>query len=347
MLSQLPYLLGPYGQLAVVGVGPNDWLDLEALALACSEMPPGSVHWFGAFPSDVEATFGESLTHHEGSFVDLIRRTTASVAGEALRQARMALDRPPSRSLTVRTREGPTVALQLAPEDWRNMGQVGVLLADDYIAPPSPIGADEAREALRAFLRHQQYVPDWEAIGRGFLFERENGQGFLEQIEGSATALGSVRDDVGGDRRSGSRPLFLLTGPPACGKSRLLHWLAYQLRRRGHAVLYLVSPAGRVHPESVERACRLIEGKGAAHVIVAADGLDDASYLQLNEHLATSGRNAVVLGARSAAQRDTDADDPRQRSGFTPFRPLPVPPLLTSNELNRFTEYLSAHGFSG
>ena len=347
LLNQLPHLVGPYGQLAIVGVGPNDWVDLEDLALACSEMPPKSVHWFGELNSEVETTFDASLARHEGSFIELLRRAESTAAGDALRQARLILHRPRARSLTVRTHGGAAAALQLAPEDWRNVAQVGVLLDDDCVAPPSPIGSEEAREGLRAFLRHQQYIPDWEAIGRGFLFERGQAPRFLEQIERSVAALGSVRDSkVGGDGRTGSRLPFLLTGPPGCGKSRLLHWLAYELRRRGHAVLYLVTPAGPVHPESVERACRLLEAKRAAHVVVIADGLDDLSYLQLNEHLASSGRNAVLLGARSAAHEDVDPDDPRQRSGFMQFQPLVVPPQLTSGELDRFVVYLSTHGFS-
>lgn len=347
VLHQLPFLLGPYGHLVIVGLDRHDWLDLEDVALACADLPQGAIHWFGEVPAELDGSFVELLVRHDGTFADLVRRAASTAAGKALDEARLALHRPARRALTVRTRNGSILSLQLAPEDWRSIGQVGVLLDDESVDSRLALGPDENRDGLRAFLRHPQYLPDWEAIGRGFLFERAQGAVFLEQIERSIADLGSVRDESkNSDGASGSRLPLLLTGPPACGKSRLLHWLAFELRRRRHAVLYLFTPAGRVHPESIERACRLIEGRGATHIVVVADGLDDVSYLQLNEMLASSGRNAVVLGARSASQRLSDADDPRQQSGFAQSRPLAVPAQLTPEELDRFGSYLAAHGFS-
>lgn len=352
LLNRLPDVVGPYGVLAIVGVDGDDWIDLDDLSLACSQLPARSVHWFGGGVTDDLATdFGEALVVHEDSLGEVLSRAATTEVGDALAAARLQLLRPSARQLTLTTSGVTSTPLQLSPEEWRNISQVGVLLDDDVIAPSLALGVDENREAFRNFLRHQQYVPDWAAISRGFLFEREQGDEFLSEIERAIAALGSVRDRPtgelsGGEGHRGSRLPFLLTGPPACGKSRLLHWLAFQLRVRGHAVLYLLAPAGRVHFESVERVCRVIEMKGASHIIVIADGLDESSYVQLNEHLASSGRNALLLGARSASQQAGQADDdPRQHSGFSQFRALPVASRLSGTELDRFGRYLADRGF--
>lgn len=349
LLNQLPDHVGPHGCLTVVGVDSEDWLDLGDLALACSNMPADSVHWFGdQVPDDVRDDFGDVLVFHSGTVGELLSRRAQTAEGRALQHARTMLVRPSSRALTLAPAGVTPIQVHLTPEDWRNVSQVGVLLDDTAVIPPKALGPDETREAFRIFLRGQQYVPDWEGIARGFLFEREKGDPFVHEIEGALSRLGSVHDwgRNGGHRgRPGdSRLPLLLTGPPACGKSRLLHWLAYQLRQRGHAVLYLVTPAGRVHYESVERVVRVIEGKGAPGVLVFADGLDEASYRQLNEHLASSGRNAVLIGTRTSST-EVIPDDPRKQSGFTQFRALEVLPRLTASEFDRFATHLAKHGF--
>jgi hypothetical protein len=82
-------------------------------------------------------------------------------------------------------------------------------------------------------------------------------------------------------------------------------------------------------------------------VVVFADGLDVFSYGQLNEHLTSSGRNALLLGAKNSLQPESYlADDPRKQSGFNQFREVGVEPHLKSEDLPRFAVYLRAHGYS-
>ncbi len=353
VLHQLPTLVGPHGCLAIVGVTSGDWLDLEDLALACSQLPAQSVHWFGDGATvEEQSAFGDVLVRHPGTVMDLIQRCSGSPEAEELERARSRLLRPGSRTVEVGAAGRPTAVLQLTPEEWRNVSQVGLLLDDATTRPPAPLGTEEAREVFRRFLRQPQYVPDWDGIARGFLFEREAGAALLTHIEHTVVTLGSVHEGSltvsrGRNGQTGSRIPILLTGPPACGKSRLLHWLAYQLRIRGHVVLYLLTPAGRVNFEPVERVCRILESKGAPAVLILADGLDVASYSQLNEHLASTGRNALVIGTRSSFQSDQAAsDDPRTESEFAQYRSAPVPPRLTGRELERFGSYLAERGFS-
>jgi hypothetical protein len=351
VLHQLPELVGPHGSLAVAGLTDHDWLDLDQLALACSRLPPSTVHWFGSgIAPDDEAAFGDALVVHSGTVEDVVRKHAGSPEVEQLQLARSQLASPRSHTVQVGPVVDPTRLVRLTPEEWRNVNQVGILLDDSATQTPNAMSAGEEREAFRSFLRQPQHVPDWEGLARGFIFEREIGASVLAAIEQAASTLGSVREgeaDSSGRRgRTASRLATLLTGPPGCGKSRLLHWLAYQLRSRGHVVLYLLTPAGRVHFDSIERVCRILESKGAPVVLVFADGLDDASYMQLNEHLASTGRNALVVGARSSLYpADATSDDPRKQQEFSQYRAVDVPSRLTESEVGRFSDYLTQRGF--
>lgn len=349
VLRELPTIVGPRGCLAVVGMTPDDWLDLDDLALACSQLPPGSAHWFGdSSPVRDNPDIGDVLIAHDGTVSDLIQAYAGSREVDEIVRVTSRLMRPGTRSVRIGTNGS---AFHLASEEWRNVSHVGLVLDDAALKEPDVMSSEETREAFRSFLRHSQYVPDWDGIARGFLFQRELGPNLLSEIEEALASLGSVhgevvRSSVRRGRRNYSRLPILLTGPPASGKSRLLHWLALNLGLRGHVVLYLLTPSGRVHYESVERACRILEAKGAPAVLVFADGLDDGSYAQLNEHLTSAGRKTLVVGTRSAFQVDNVGEDPRVGSASSQYRPSPVAPRLTASEFANFGVYLAERGFS-
>ncbi|MCA1708168.1 MAG: ATP-binding protein [Actinobacteria bacterium] len=199
---------------------------------------------------------------------ELLARQSGTQEADQLNQARSRLIKPGARTLRATSARGTSAVLQLAPEEWRNVSQVGLVLDDEAVAPREAIGLEEARDAFRTFLRRPQHLPDFDGVARGFIFEREVAPLILARVESGLTSLGSVHDVAGtasGEAQAyrSSRLPILLTGPPACGKSRLLHWLAYNLRVKGHVILYVLTPAGRIHFESVERACRILEAKGA------------------------------------------------------------------------------------
>jgi hypothetical protein len=140
---------------------------------------------------------------------------------------------------------------------------------------------------------------------------------------------------------------MLVEGAPGTGKTRLLHWLAFELKRRNHTVLYLLSASGRVHYESVARACQLMEAKGAPAVVVIADGLERPEYTQLNEFLASVGRRTLLIG--SATRGDGVGHEPfGARSAPRPvddFKRQWLAPHLTEEEAERFIGYLKRRGF--
>ena len=354
ILHQLPSLVGPHGCLAVVGVTRGDWLDLDALALACTDLPSGTLHWFDddGPPAEFDV-LGNVLVPHIGGLADVLARHAGSLEAGQLDRARSRLIKPGARTVSATSARGGSTTLQFTPEEWRNVSQVGLVLDDEAVAAPQPMGLEEARDAFRTFLRRPQHLPDFDGVARGFIFERDAAPQILERIHAALATLGSVHDTAGlavdePQAYRTSRLPILLTGPPACGKSRLLHWLAYNLRARGHVVLYVLTPAGRIHFESVERACRILEAKGAHAVVVVADDLDEHSYTQLNEHLASAGRNALVVGALSALRAASEGvdQDPRTVTESAHFASAAVASRLTADEVGRFGAYLSDHGFS-
>jgi hypothetical protein len=359
VLNELPLLIGPGGHVAVVGVGSDDWLDVEDLALSCADVPDGSIHWFATPEAPIadarlRALFGDRLRFYSQPLPTELR--TASTGGrEALERARQEFLHPASRSMTVRSGDRSAV-VTFPPEEWRRLAQVAVVL-DDGITERPPLAEEEERLAFRDFLHRVQRVPDWSGVARGFLFERGAASTLLELVEGEIGAIRSVhasdargQEDV--SRRSTRLPI-VIEGAPASGKSRLLHWLAYQLKLRGHVVIYVLPSRGRTLFEQVERVCRLLERKTRATCVVIADDLDANDYEQLSEVLASSGRRSVLVGATNALRartRDTPAEGIHQRDILPPsyrpsYRPFPLTSSLTDEEADRFLDFLADRGF--
>ena len=359
VLQQLLYLVGD-GRLVISGVGSDDWIDLETLSLACAGLPPGSVHWFTEPESFIDPRdypdFGDSLTLHEEPLMQLLADAADTPAGEDLRSAQARLLAPEDRVITYGPR-GARSQLVLTPQEWRNATQVVTVLDDSVTRNPVPLTADEIRTAFRHFLRGAQRPPDWTGVARGFLFLRDRAPKLFQRINEELRQLGSVNPATGSAVLTSRRPL-LFVGPPGCGKTRLLHWMALRLRAEGHVVLFATPSGGRMNTEAVERTCRLLEEKGAPAVALIVDDLDDASYTHLAEYLASVGRNVVVVGASRSPSDSPDQGeeagdrDPRFSSREPDFERLQVPPHLSAaalpgsnnSEVTRFRAYLEDHG---
>ncbi|MFE9693633.1 hypothetical protein [Micromonospora sp. NPDC005806] len=350
ILQQVPFLASR-GCLVVAGVGEDDWLPMELLALACSSLPPGSVHWFlgheGSADPAASPDFGDTLTVHEGTLAEFLVRGAAGAAGEKLVAAQDALLSPDDHIISF-GRPGDLKQIVLSAQEWRSMSQAAVILDDAAVAPPPPLLPDEDRAAFRFFLRGVQRPPDWTGVVRGYLFEREIAGRFAERVEEALTGIGAVNPSDAREKYTVyySRRPILLTGPPASGKSRLIHWLAVHLRRRGHVVVYVAPTAGRVKSEALERVCRLLEEKGAPGVALLIDDLDNLQYSQLAEMLAAAGRNAVVVGSARVAPQTVDPNvDPRKSGGKEPdFTSVSVGRRLAGREIEGFRRYLNERG---
>ncbi|MEV6907051.1 hypothetical protein [Amycolatopsis sp. NPDC051071] len=350
VLQQIPFLAAS-GMLVIAGVGEDDWLPLDVLALACSALPAGSVHWFlghekPAAPADFD-DFGDALVVHEGSLSDFLRNNAATNAGQKLTDAQRVALSPDDHIISY----GPlsdTKRIVLSAQEWRSMTQSAVIIDDAATAAPPPLSPDEMRTEFRRFLRGAQRPPDWSAIVRGFLYPRDVGEQLAAEVEAALAEIGSVNPSGSTEQYvvNYSRRPILLTGPPASGKSRIIHWLAVHLRQRGHVVLYVTPVAGRLKIEAIERVCRLLQSRGAQGVAVLGDELDNSEYAQLAEALAAAGRNAVVVGsARHGPRKNNPDDDPRSMSSREPdYKSIPVGRRLSSGEISEFRKYLEDHG---
>src|SRR5581483_6169455 len=107
VLNELPRLVGPGGQLVIVGVGNDDWLDLEAVALSVTDLPEGSVHWFAAPEQPVaedhlRELFGNRIQFHSRVLAEELAATSSDDDLAALSHAREQILHPASRQITVR-----------------------------------------------------------------------------------------------------------------------------------------------------------------------------------------------------------------------------------------------------
>jgi len=359
VLNELPYMIGPGGHLVVTGVGSDDWLDLETLALSCTDLPKASIHWFDAPEQrvsldELQQLFGNRLRHHSNSLTDELQFALETDEGVLLQRAREQLLHPSARRITVR-RGGSPVVVTFSPEEWRRLTQVAIVLDDEVTEPPPPHAVAEERQAFRDFLYRVQRVPDWTGVARGFIFERDAAQSLLALVEGELATPRSVHASDSSapsdaTERS-SRRSILIEGAPASGKTRLLHWLAFHLRLAGHVVAFVFPTRGRTSFEQVERACRLLEDRTKAPVAVIVDNLEASDYEALSEVLASSGRRSVVIGALSTLRSRAELagltgftdEFPRPRASYVPFA---LSSTLGDQEADRFLDFLVTRGFS-
>jgi hypothetical protein len=358
VLNEMPRLVGPGGHLVVVGVGSDDWLDVETLALSCIDLPAESVHWFDApersIPlAELREFFGDRLIHYAGSMNDELTGSSTEEERAALDRARDEILNLAERQVTVRQGAEAKV-VRFPPAEWRRLSQVAVVLDDEMVKPPEPLDEERERQAFREFLYRVQRVPDWSGVGRGFLFEREVASGLLDLVEREIAAPRSVHASDAApseeaSRRSSRLPI-LVQGPPAAGKSRLLHWLTYELRRRGRVVVFVPSARGRSSFEQIERVCRALEARTEVPCVVVADDLDESDYEQLGEILASSGRRSVVVGAVNSlrlrrSEVGASDGDPYLPSPGASYIPFVLSSRLTDDEADRFLHFLRDRKF--
>ncbi|SCL50677.1 hypothetical protein GA0070603_1044 [Micromonospora chersina] len=350
VFRQLPFLAAS-GMVVIAGVGEDDWIPLDLVELACSVLPVGSVHWFLGHERPVKrsdfAGFGDALVLHEGSLPDFLRDNAATDAGRRLTEAQETALSPDDHIISF-GRPGENKRIVLTAQEWRSVAQSVVVLDDAATATPPPLSPDEMRTEFRQFLRGAQRPPDWSAIVRGFLYKRKVSEKLTAEVETALTELGSVNpiDTTEQYTVNYSRRPILLTGPPASGKSRIIHWLAVHLRQRGHVVLYVAPVGGRLKVEAIERVCRLLQSRGAPGVAVLADEIDNTEYVQLAEALAAAGRNAVVVGtARHSPGQLRPDDDPRSTGDREPdYKSVSMERRLSPKEITEFREYLEEQG---
>lgn len=365
VLRELPRLIGPKGILVCAGIGGDDWLTLQSLGLACMGLPPDSVHWFPAAeePADIselQRLLKDQLVSWDAPLASTLDDLSSSQEASLLEEARSALFQPAARTISIKGVNGEQTQLRLTPEDLRTLSRFASVLYDDLDVPYSFAGRDERRQAFREFLHSIQPIPDWRGVASEFLFEREVTATATNDIDHALRNLGSIHatDSTGGTRGGPrvrtSRLPYVVEGSPASGKTRLLHSLAVELRRKGHPVVYALPGSGRVYFEQLARACAVLEGKGAHAVALIVDGLDVYEYSSLSEFLASVGRNVLVVGSRSRLEsasslgperNDSEAKEKLPTEAEPAFKRIELKSTLTDEERSRFDTFLAANGF--
>lgn len=363
IMSELPRLVGPRGLLICAGISDQDWISLQDLALACVDLPPGRVHWFPAFdnPADVtqvSSLLPDQLVVWEEPFPTTLESLAGQPEAEVLEGARVDIFQPVARTISLRRADGRATQIRLSPEELRTLARFSNVLYDGVDDPYDFTDRSERRQAFRDFLHRVQRLPDWRGVSSGFLFEREVASEAADQLDRELRNLGSIHAASNGGsgnvRIRASRLPYLIEGPPASGKTRLLHWLAVELRRRGHPVVFALPGSGRIYFEQLARACAILETKtielkSPQPIALVIDGLDADEYSSLSEFLASVGRNVLVLGTRNRLASPDLAvgvrEDVPPTAGDPAFKGIPISSFLTPEEIGRFNEYLKAQGF--
>lgn len=366
LLAKLPSILGPHSILVAAGLGGDDWLDLETLQLAFGgKLSPQSLHWFPSYGQPIEsealtAALGDGVIVYDTPLSEALDALRGTSVGEILETARQTAFNPAEQVITVRHRSGAKRAITLSPSEARNVGRIVQVLDDGMVQTPQPLATEEDRQRFRQFLRRPQHVPDWEGVARGYLFDRAEAPVIADKVEGELQSLGSVlaTEQVGpaGVRTTSTRMPWLLCAPPASGKSRLLHWLLFELRKRGFCSVWCTPGPGRLALEPIGRACKLLQSAGARPLLLGIDDLEGRDYVRLSDYLASLGINCLVLGAlNTSPDRHSDADaEACEDTEATSKRPaerlgaktIPIQESLLLDEAQRLVAFVTSRGFS-
>lgn len=310
-LGILPRLVGFDGTLVIEGMIDGDWIAgpaLETLNALVSVLPEGKVHWFSKSASSLPASLQGRVFCYDDTFQDVLRnwKSSPSLVKE-LDKARAEILGTDSHVVTITRPDGKgTQKIEFSPSEWREIARVASIIDDRTIVESQKRykTKEERLPALRKFLSTSHAgVPDWAAIGAGFIFERK---AVAELI---ADALQDLKGNRPREPRSGQqrgqliakRLPVILSGAPAAGKTVGLLLAAWKLQvKHGFFAMYLLRSTGRLNIVAIEKLCRLVEGKGVQNVAILADDLDLEEYLQLNETLVSKGRNAVIIGTESS-----------------------------------------------
>jgi hypothetical protein len=357
LLDRLPSILAPGSAIVIAGLGADDWLGVEILGLALRDrVPDDSVHWFQPYGMPIAASvlkqhLGSAVVVHDISLVDALSSLSSSPIAHELEDARARTFDTSDLEITVGRPDGHREVVRLGFEARQRLGAAVQVLGDHVFRTPPALSQGEERQALREFLRKPQYLPDWGSVARGFLFERDALETAAEKAEQSLRHLRSARHiqaDEKGVAVVASRIPLLLCGPPAAGKTRTLHLLAYRLRERGFCVVYLPgASAGAAAFEPIGRACRVLQSAGSGPIAVMADDLDGSDYSRLSDNLSSAGISALVIGTSSTMPNRNSSAGIADRPHDLPPETIAVeiPAVLTPGEIERLRDYLDRHGF--
>ena len=350
VLKNLPSAIGPAHILCVAGIGANDLLDWRLVSDVAQELDPDNVYWF------VSQSDGLDLAELRSQLpqIHFLETDLASALESSLSDPGLAASARSKKEQTLELEDlavtveyqGSRKVLTFRASELREFRRHLVVL-NNMVQEPLPRDRTERRDQFRAFLARARRTPDWDGISQGYAFERDAYSKLLKQVLDRVNLIGgSSLKRHNKTRKAEEAPIFL-AGPAASGRTVGLHWLGYQLRRRGLFTVHLLSSEGSTDNSAIEQIIRLAESRGAAATIVLMDHAERSTANNLDRHLRSAGRRTVVVAAvpsrmREAQQRtdDVDPDADEVYGGIE----IPLDYQLDEKETLRFNRYLAENG---
>jgi hypothetical protein len=341
VIAAIPRLVGLHGYVALEGISQRDWLDeqgLTALCVTLSSLPPGRVFWFGPASDQVRASLRGTARFEERSLQSRLHEWEKDESTRnSLRQSRELVFGIGERVVTLE-QNGRATQIRLTAPEWRSISRIGSLLEDSTVLE---LQAQERalKTDLVAYLRRSRAgVPDWSGPARGLIFERAQVRNLIEAVRAFIGERKASILDQGEESRGARRVPYLLSGPPASGKTMGLLQAAWTLRARCRlCAIWLLPGVSGLDTIAIEHVCRLLESKGARWIVLFLDAAEPEEYFRLKRRLEADGRKVLVVGAESHLH------GPRDDEPLGEFRRFSIAQLMSPQEMTDLGSYLARH----
>ena len=322
LLQRISSTVTPMGVLAIEGYsGDGDWTSLEDLFPVMQTLGPSQIHLFSvdellaAHPIVAELVRSGTMIAHSESLAWVLEQgfDNGLIHPEAISQ----IDSD-GRRVTLRH-----TSIRIPRELWNRITVSATLIDDEALAPPPRISYEATYWEFRRFLFETGTRPLWSGFARGFAFRRDFETGLLEVVLNRMSRAATVDQPI------------VIHGQTGTGKTMALGSLAYGVAKSGqYPVLFLERRTQRPIYSDIDECCRWLEDNRAQATLIIWDGMVQPSdYHELQGHLASRGRSAVVVG--SSYHRNEE--NPNL---------IRVPDRLSVHEAQRFTSFLEEMGLS-
>jgi len=343
--AALPRLVGVRGRVVVTGVTGRDWLDEQALApllLVLSSLPSGTVYWFGPAPQSVHFALSDKAQFFLEPFDRVLFDWTKNDSFRAeLTTARTRVFGVGERVATFAQR-GQTQTVRFTASEWRSISAVGSIIDDSALSELAGQPLPTRRDLIGFLRKSHAGVPDWSWPARTLIFERA---AVRELINAAEDFVAKPKVSVLDPTREGAgvrRIPFLLSGPPASGKTTGLIHAAWMLRKDSRlCVLWLFRRFPGPDIVAIERVCRMLEAKGVGWTIICFDSPDPDEYGRMKRRLESEGRRVLILGTESRSDHAKDEGDPAMSRDVRRF---PLRSALSSGEESSVRAFMRRFG---
>jgi hypothetical protein len=340
VLRGLPEAIGPAHVLCIAGLGARDHIAVDLIAAMVGDLDPDNVYWFiaaldGVHADEIRAIAPNIHIIESGLPTALASSERGRTALSASRQKVLKTD---DLAVTIGSGSSQRVLAFRAAELREFRRHLTIL--PDLVAKAPPAEPSQRKQEFTEFLSHSRQTPDWQGISEGYVFERDGYKRLMAAVLERLNVLaGSAPRSRGRGVVTG--PIFL-SGPPAAGRTLGLLWVGYQLRRRGVFTVQLLPSGGMVDNSAVEQIIRLAEVRGASSTVVLLDRTDRRVADNLDRHLRSAGRRAILVATSAPAMRRHNAPAVDQLEEEERFRgtEIALEYRLAEDEVGRFRAYL-------